>query len=136
MADAAGKRIRGGDKTVLTGIPLAIKDNICTRGILTTCSSKILSNFVPPYESTVTTRLMNNGYVLTGKTNLDEFAMGSSTENSGFIRQRIPGTLRAYPAVPAEGLPQQLLLTNASQPSALTPAARYGSLLPYAALWG
>lgn len=79
----------GFDSPVL-GIPMAIKDNICTEGIKTTCASKILHNFIPPYESTVTRSLIKNGYVLLGKTNLDEFAMGSSTENSGFFVTRNP----------------------------------------------
>lgn len=82
----------------LTGIPLAIKDNMCTKGIPTTCAAKILHTFVPPYESTATSRLAGEGYILIGKTNMDEFAMGSSTENSGlhvtknpWDPERIPG---------------------------------------------
>ena len=94
--DVTGERARADAKRIdqargdgeelgaLAGLPLAIKDNLCTRGVRTTCSSRMLEHFVPPYESSVTQRLWNAGGVLIGKTNLDEFAMGGSTETSAF----------------------------------------------------
>src|ERR1700754_1181394 len=84
MADAADKRIASGQMGALEGLPLAIKDLFCTKGVRTTAASKILGNFVPPYESTVTQNLWDAGAVMLGKTNLDEFAMGSSNETSAF----------------------------------------------------
>ena len=89
--DAA--RAAGESLGPLAGLPLAIKDNLCTRGVRTTCSSRMLEHFVPPYESTATERLWQAGGVLVGKTNLDEFAMGGSTETSAFGATHNPWNL-------------------------------------------
>ncbi len=84
MAKQSDARIQSGNAGIIEGVPLGIKDLFCTKGVKTTAASHILENFVPPYESTVTTNLWNAGGVLLGKTNLDEFAMGSSNETSFF----------------------------------------------------
>lgn len=97
-ADAVDEKIgRGEEIGPLAGIPVAIKDNMCTNGVLTTCSSKILYNFKPPYDATVVERLAHAGTVMVGKTNLDEFAMGSSTENSAFFVTHNPWNLDKVP---------------------------------------
>ncbi|MDD2923493.1 MAG: amidase, partial [Anaerolineales bacterium] len=98
QAKQADERIAKGENiTPLTGIPFAMKDAISTRGVRTTCSSKILENYIPQYNATVTNKLAESGAVLLGKTNMDEFGMGSSCENSALFNTRNPWDLDRVP---------------------------------------
>ena len=98
QAKAVDEKIaRGENISFLEGIPGAIKDNICTKGVKTTCASKILQNFVPPYSATVVNKLNAENAVILGKTNLDEFAMGGSTENSAYFPTRNPWNTECVP---------------------------------------
>jgi aspartyl-tRNA(Asn)/glutamyl-tRNA(Gln) amidotransferase subunit A len=98
QAQAVDARLRRGESPrMLEGVPLAMKDVLCTRGIRTTCGSRILDGFRPPYDATVVARLEAAGAIVIGKTNLDEFAMGSSTENSGYRSVRNPWGLDRVP---------------------------------------
>lgn len=97
QARRADQLIATGEFNPLTGIPAIIKDNMCTRGVTTTCSSKMLENFVPPYNATVIEKLDAKGIVMVGKANMDEFAMGSSNEHSAFFVTRNPWGLECVP---------------------------------------
>ena len=97
QAAEADKVISRGEAKPLTGIPAMIKDNMCTRGIKTTCSSRMLENFIPPYDATVIQKLNAQNMVMVGKANMDEFAMGSSTENSAFFSTHNPWNLDCVP---------------------------------------
>lgn len=96
-AKAADLQLSAGTAGPLTGIPLLHKDIFCTRNVATTCASKMLTNFIPPYDATVVSRLQAAGTVMLGKTNMDEFAMGSSTETSVFGVTRNPWNLNCVP---------------------------------------
>jgi aspartyl-tRNA(Asn)/glutamyl-tRNA(Gln) amidotransferase subunit A len=97
QAEQADRRIEAGEGGPLTGIPVQIKDLICTRGIPTTCASRMLRYYVPVYDATVVAKLLDQGAVLLGKGNMDEFGMGSSTENSAFFPSRNPWDLDRVP---------------------------------------
>ena len=97
QASEADRRLSSGDFTPLTGVPALIKDNMCTRGVPTTCSSRMLERFCPPYDATVVERLRDAGMVMVGKGNMDEFAMGSSNEHSAFGPTRNPWHLERVP---------------------------------------
>ena len=115
-ADLAMKRAEELDSgSVLAGVPIGIKDNINVKGTKTTCSSKMLENFVSPYDATVSEKVAEAGMTVLGKLNMDEFAMGGSTENSAFMKTKNPWDLSRVPGGSSGG-------------SAAAVAARNGSL--------
>ena len=128
------KRMKGEELHPLAGIPTGIKDNICTKGVKTTCASRMLENFVPPYDAAVIERLKDCHIVMLGKLNMDEFAMGSTTENSYYQITKIPGIDRCRGEAPAARRPASPRRRRPA-PSVRIPAARSASRRPSAAWW-
>ena len=111
-AEVDAKRASGAALPNLAGIPVGIKDNICTKNVRTSCASRMLENFVPPYNATVMNKLNEQDVVITGKLNMDEFAMGSSTETSYFKKTKIRTILNAFRAVLPAAAPVLLQQEN------------------------
>lgn len=113
-AKEAQEKIEAGTLTgPLAGVPVAIKDNLCTKGVVTTCASKILENFVPQYDAEAVVKLQEAGAVMIGKTNMDEFAMGSTTETSAYGVTKIHATRNTYRVVLQAVRQQRLRQTSA-----------------------